>query len=171
MVLDWRGFELHPETPVGGIEVARVFGQRRSEAMRAHLARFSASFGVEMGFPPRMQNTRRALAVGEIARAHGRQDAFRDAAMKAYWREDADLEDIETLDRLAQSVGLEPDAARAVDSDPRWLATIDEVRAEATELGVPGIPTFVFGEPSPDTVVVGCQPLEVLRAAAQAATR
>jgi predicted DsbA family dithiol-disulfide isomerase len=167
--LDWRGFELHPETPVGGVEIERVFPARRLSGMREYMRGFAASFGVEMGFPTRMQNTRRALAVGEYARALGRQDRFRELAMKAYWREDGDLEDDAQLRAIAEKAGIGARAVDEVDTDPKWLATIDRIRIEAGQLGVTGIPTFIFGDlDGKCTAVVGCQPYEALERAARA---
>lgn len=166
--LDWRGFELHPETPVGGIEIERVFPQRRLTGMREYMRQFAEGFGVNMGFPTRMQNTRRALAVGEYARQLGKQDTFRNLAMIAYWREGKNLEDDGDLMAVAEAAGIGREAVSAVDEDPQWLAAIDRVREEAGEIGVTGIPTFIFGDrEGRGTVVVGCQPYEALRRAAQ----
>lgn len=136
--------------------------------MREYMREFSGSFGVQMGFPERMQNTRRALAVGEYARQLGKQDVFRDLAMKAYWREGKNLEDDGDLREIAEAAGLGRGAVESVDTDPRWLAAIDEIRGEASRIGVTGIPTFIFGELEGKwTAVVGCQPYEVLERAAR----
>jgi predicted DsbA family dithiol-disulfide isomerase len=59
---------------------------------------------------------------------------------------------------LASEAGLDPDAAVAASRDPKYLARIDQRRAEAEEMGVTGIPTFVAGNRG----VVGAQPYEVL---------
>jgi predicted DsbA family dithiol-disulfide isomerase len=169
--LDWRGFELHPETPVGGIGIDRVFRRERIAGMREYMREFAAGFGVEMGFPSRMQNTRRALAVGEYARSLGKQDEFRGLAMRAYWRDGKDLENDEHLRGVADEAGVGADAVGIVDGDPRWLARIDEIRREASEMGVTGIPTFIFGRGSEELrAVVGCQPYaSLLRAARDSA--
>src|SRR3954471_21815006 len=145
--LDWRGFELHPETPVGGMEMSRLFGAARAEAMRARMAQFAASFGVrDMKHPGRLPNTRRALAVAELARDRGLLDAYRDSAMRAHWRDGMDLEKDEDLAEISRRAGLEPKEAVAASGDPRYLERIDQIRAEASELGVTGIPTFIFGD-------------------------
>ncbi len=166
MALDWRGFELHPETPAGGIELDRIFGPGTVEQMRAYMARFAAAFGItDMRQPARMPNTRRALAAAEYARERGRLEAFRHGAMDAYWRDGLDLEDPAVIRGIAASAGLEPAPTAAAMNDARYLALIDAVRAEASAAGVTGIPTFFLG----DEVVVGCQPYPVLAAAAERA--
>ncbi len=164
--MDWRGFELHPETPVGGVELDRVFGPGTVEQMRSYMRRFAAGFGVtDMRQPARMPNTRRALAAAEFARERGRLDSFRREAMDVYWRDGLDLEDAGVIRTIAATAGLESAPTAAAMNDSVYLARVDEVRAEATAAGVTGIPTFFLG----DEVVVGCQPYLVLAAAAERA--
>jgi len=135
------------------------FPAARIGPMHAHLARFAADFGVTgMCFPTRLTNTRRVLAVSELARDAGRLDAFRAAGMAAHWREGKDLEDDAVLRDLAARAGLDADAAIAAADDPAMLARVDAIREEAVDIGVTGIPTFVIGR----YMVVGCQPYETL---------
>lgn len=164
--MDWRGFELHPETPPGGMQVTDMFPAARVESMREYMRTFAAKFGLEdMGSPTRISNTRRALAISEFAREQGKLDAFRDTAMEAYWREDLNLEDDTDLRTVATRVGLTPDEALRAADDKEYLRRVDAMRAEATQMGVTGIPTFFIG----DECVVGCQPYEALAASAERA--
>jgi predicted DsbA family dithiol-disulfide isomerase len=98
------------------------------------------------------------MAASEFARDRGRLDAFREAAMGAYWRHGADLEDETVVRRIAAGVGLDAVGATEAMTDPTYLARVDAVRRESTDAGVTGIPTFFIG----DEVVVGCQPFETL---------
>lgn len=148
------------------MELSRLLGPRAADAPK-RMAQFAAQFGIhDMKHPPRIPNTRRALAVAELAREQGKLDAFRAAAMNAHWREGLDIEADADLRAAAQRAGLDPqEAVRAAD-DVRYLDRIDEVRAEANALGVTGIPTFVFGDLERRALaVVGCQPYEVLAGA------
>lgn len=164
--LDWRGFELHPETPPGGQRLADRYGQRRYAEMTDYLRRFAAAFGVQgMRSPERTPNTRKALAIAEWARDQGRLHPFRRAAMNAHWREGRDLEDHGVLGDLARAAGLDAERAVAAASDPAYVARVDAMGEEAARAGVTGIPTFFVG----DRKVVGCQPYEVVSAQAEAA--
>jgi len=78
--------------------------------------------------------------------------------MDAHWTRGLDLESDADLRTLAAEAGLDPAEAIAASHDPRFLSRIDRRRAEAEDLGVTGIPTFVIGNRG----VVGCQPYEVL---------
>jgi 2-hydroxychromene-2-carboxylate isomerase len=127
--------------------------------MRERLKQFAAQFGLaDMQVRDRSPNTRRALAIAELARDEGKLPRFRDLAMDAHWRRGMDLERDEDLRAIAAEAGLDPDRAIAASTDPKYLARLDARREEAEARGVTGIPTFVIGNQG----VVGCQPYEVL---------
>ena len=160
--IDWRGFELHPETPPGGMTVADLLGAGRVAAMREHLTSFAAEFGItDMKTPPHLPNTRRSLALAEYARAQGQLEPYQMAAMNAHWRLERDLEDDAVLADLAREVGLDPTEALAAADSRAMLDRVDAMRDEASAVGVSGIPTFFVG----DQRIVGCQPVEVLERA------
>lgn len=161
ITIDWRGYELHPDTPRGGMLLAEKFGAARVGPMQERLQAFARAFGItDMTLRDRSPNTRKALAVAELARDAGKLEAFRDLAMDAHWRRGLDLESDADLRTLAVEAGLDPDAAVAAATDEAYLARIDQRRHEANARGVTGIPTFVIGNQG----VVGCQPYETLEA-------
>ena len=134
-------------------------GEVRVKAMHARLLEFAKGFGIT-DFTPRERspNTRRALAIAELARDRGVLPKFRDLAMDAHWRKGMDLESDADLRAIAAEAGLDPGEAIAASRDPVYLGRIDDRREEAEARGVTGIPTFVIGNQG----VVGCQPYEVL---------
>lgn len=142
----------------------QYFPEPRLSMMRAHLRQFARGFGLEdLTSPPRLSNTRRALAIAEYARDEGKLDAFRDAAMTVYWREQAGLDSHEALARAATLAGLDPERALGAAGDPVYQSRVDEHSAQGRAKGVTGIPSFFIG----DAFVVGCQPYEVLAEAAR----
>jgi len=168
--VEWCGFELHPRTPKGGMPLSALFPAARIPALKENLYRFAAGFGVTgIRHPDHIPNTRRVLAIAELARDRGRLDAFREAGMVAYWREGRDLEDDDDLRAIAAGVGLAADEALAAADDPALLARVDGRQADARRLGVTGIPTFLFGSDGRGEAMVGCHPYEVVAAAARRA--
>lgn len=167
--LDWHGFELHPSTPRGGMPLTSLFPGVDLRALHQRTRSFAAGFGVVDFEPPdRLHNTRRALAVAELARDRGQLAAFRRAAFQAHWREGKNLESTDDLASIAVSVGIEAAEAVAAADDPALLARVDARQADARAAGVSGIPTFQLGP----IRVTGCQPYDVLaRAAEQAGAR
>jgi predicted DsbA family dithiol-disulfide isomerase len=159
--IDWRGFELHPETPPGGMLLTQLFGPN-VERMQARTLGFAKSVGIEDMKPnPRLPNTRRVLAMAEFARDQGKLHPFREAAMGGYWRRGKDLEDDAALREIAAKVGLDPEAAVAAGRDPKYLAKVDAAREDAHRHGVNAIPTFFIN----GYRIVGAQPYEVLKGA------
>ena len=161
--LDWYGFELHPNTPAGGVPLSQLFPSTPLGPLHERTKRFAATFGVVDFEPPSwLSNSRMALAIAEHARDVGRLEPFRQAAMAAHWRQGKNLEKREDLAAVAAASGLEPEAALAAATDPDLLARVDERQAEARRQGVRAIPTFAFD----DERIIGCQPYEAVLAAA-----
>src|ERR1700682_237875 len=99
-----------------------------------------------MNLRDRSPNTRRALAISEYARDQGKLERWRNLAMDAHWRRGLDLErDGDPRSRAVQAA-LDPDADIAASRDEKYHQRIDQKRAEAEEIGVTGIPTFVIGD-------------------------
>jgi predicted DsbA family dithiol-disulfide isomerase len=166
VTLDWRGFELHPRTPHGGMPLAQLFPGADLSAMHERTQRFGAQFGVKDFSPPvRIQNSRRALAMAEFARTQDKLEPFRAAAFEAHWRQGKNLEDDNDLRALAIASGLDPEDALGAADDPAYLGRVDDKQALARTDGVSGVPTFVIGHQK----IVGCQPYEVLADAARRA--
>jgi len=166
LTLDWYGFELHPSTPPGGVPLSRLFPGTPLPPLHERTKRFGASFSVQNFQPPDwLSNSRMALAIAEHARDAGRLEPFRQAAMEAHWRGGKNLESPDDLRAIALTAGLDPERSLAAAKDPDLLERVDARQAEARRQGIRGIPTFAFG----DVQVVGCQPYEALRAAAERA--
>lgn len=157
--------------------LAELFRGRPLGPMQEQLARFAGTFGVQMRFSDRLPNTRRPLAMAEVARDQGRLHPFREAVMDAHWRDGRDIEDSEVLAELAAAVGLDPALALARADGPEMQARVDALGEQARRWGVTGIPTwFVLpdgwepgGPPlqsgAQPVRVVGCQPWETVLAA------
>jgi predicted DsbA family dithiol-disulfide isomerase len=137
----------------------------RLRGMESYMTEFAARFGItDFRQRDRIPNTRRALALAEVAREEGQLEPYRQRAMEAHWRDGLDLENDADLESIARDAGLSEDAVARSQSDPRYLARVDALRAEANDIGVEGIPTFVLG----NLGLSGCQPYETFE---QFATR
>ena len=158
------GYELRPETPEGGEPLYEELPD--PDAAFGYVRGFAARFGVGgLAPPPLRANTRRAHAVALHARDAGRLEAYRTAALDAYWRRGAGLESDGDLAAVAREAGLDPAAALAAARDPAVLERVDAARRDALAAGIASLPTFDFGAER----VVGCQPYEKLAEAARRA--
>ncbi len=159
ITVDWRGFELHSETPAGGIPLSKLFPEVQPRDKQEQMKEFAASFGIEnMVLPEILPNTHRILAMAEYAREMDTLDAFRTLAMQARWEENRNLEDDGVLGDLAAASGLDPQKALAACDSADYLARVDSLGAVAKRMEVTGVPAFIIGE----TRVIGCQHYQVL---------
>ena len=154
---------MHPETPPGGMRLDEYFPPERLRGMDAYMRNFAAQFGIDDFVPrERIPNTRRALALAEVARDEGKLDAFRERTMDAHWRDGRDIENDDVLRTIARETGL-PDDAVERSKDPKYLERIDATREEAHAAGIHGIPTFLLGRYK----ISGAQPYEAFVALAE----
>ncbi len=158
VTIEWRGFQLHPEIPPGGVRTADMFGERRAHIMAARMESFAAEFGVTMALPERVPFTLRPLAASEYARDQGKLEAFRDVLMDAHWLHGKDIESDRDLAEAAEQVGISADETLAAADSPAYRNQLKAVREQAFDQMVTAIPTFLFGS----YPVVGCQRYDTL---------
>lgn len=160
--IEWLPFELHPEYPPEGLpraELERRYGERFSEQVR----RMNEEAGLVYNpNPDVVPNTRRALEVGEWARARGAYDAFHDRVMDAYWTEGRDITGWDELGSVVAGLGLDPDDARAEVEAGMFRDPVDASTQVAQRHGIAAVPAFVFDG---RLLVSGAQPHEVMERA------
>jgi predicted DsbA family dithiol-disulfide isomerase len=127
------------------MRVEEYFPPERLRGMAEYMKNFAAQFGIEdFQTRDRIPNTRRALALAEVAREEGKLEPYRQRAMEAHWRDGLDIESDDDLRAIARDAGLSEEAVER-SKDVRYLRRIDAIREEANAIGVEGIPTFVIG--------------------------
>ncbi|GAB4343734.1 MAG: DsbA family protein [Candidatus Abyssubacteria bacterium] len=163
----WRPFEIHPEVPSEGIGLSRFLPGIISN-LEASVRRLAEEIGLEIRMPAKLPNSRMALLGGEVARERGVFDDYHSAVLRAYFQESKDIGDLDTLAEIAEGAGMDGGYFReAVISGKHADALADSI-GEARSLGLTGVPSFVF---SNGGVVIGAQPYDVLKRAAEESFR
>lgn len=153
-------FPLHPDTPAEGRALKDMF-RGGPEAIAERNARMKALMeaeGLPYGERSHTYNSRLAQELGSWADTVDDSGAIHDALYRAYFVEKRNVGDKEVLLDIAQSVGLDREAARKVLEERTFKAAVDADWAKSREYGVTGVPTFVVGHKG----VVGAQPYEVI---------
>ncbi len=162
----WIHFPLHPETPAEGRSLAELFAGRDIEPVRQRLKGLMAEAGLAYGDRTHTYNSRLAQELGAWADAQleyqpdadGQNDAVHDALYRAYFVDNKNIGDIETLVAIVDSLGLNGTAAREALETRAFSDKVDEDWARSRASGVTGVPTFT----AQGLAVVGCQPYETL---------
>jgi predicted DsbA family dithiol-disulfide isomerase len=152
----WRAFELDPAAPkerdpsVSHAErIARKYGMTVEQARLSsdRLRDIGRAEGILFDFEHiRSGNTFDAHRLIHLGREKGLQGAVKERFMKAYFGEAALMSDHATLVRLAAEAGLDEREATDVLSSDLYAREVRADEAQAHELGINGVPCFVFDE-------------------------
>ena len=143
--VEWRPFELHPETPRGGADLrGRFGGSPGAAALARNIVTLAGESGLELRMPAIIANSHLALEAAEFARAAGGFGAYHRALFHAYFEDGRDIGDADVLCDLARSCGVDDAGLLAALVDGRYAAEIDRITAGAREDGVVSTPTYIY---------------------------
>jgi predicted DsbA family dithiol-disulfide isomerase len=152
VVVRWHPFELNPDLPAEGVDrkhylEAKFGGPARAAQVYARVREAGALAGIAFDFDAieRQPNTREAHRLIAWTQAHGDADALVERLFRAYFLEGRAIGDRDTLVELAAQSGVEPGAARAWLESDRGKQEIAHAETRARELGITGVPFFIFG--------------------------
>jgi predicted DsbA family dithiol-disulfide isomerase len=136
-------FEAHPDTPLAG----RAMG-RRTGTMYAMLEREAREAGLALHWPPRLPNTRLALASAEWVRRNqpGAFATLHEQLFQAHFALGEDLGDPAVILRHATEAGVDIARLQAAIADGSVAASARDTVATAHRYGVRSTPTWLLGE-------------------------
>ena len=151
-LVSWHPFQLNPDLPREGIDrqlyLAKKFGGSRSAAeIYARVLAAGKSVGIDFAFEKitRQPNTLDAHRLISWAQAQGSAEEVVERLFRAYFLEGRFIGDRGVLAEVAGEAGLSAQAAQAHLASAAGAATIAEMDARVRELGVTGVPFFIFG--------------------------
>ena len=149
---NWRAFQLNPDMPAAGMArqeyvAAKFGGPQRAQEIYARVTAVGTEVGIPFQFEKieRQPNTINAHRLIRYAGELGQQDAVAEALFKAFFLELRDIGDIAILSDIAAGAGLKRDAVDAYLSSDKGTESVQQEDAVARELGITGVPYFVFG--------------------------
>lgn len=168
----WHAFELDPNAPrtqeprqvSWATRLARKYGKplREAEIMIERMVEVGKAEGIDFRFDlMKPGNTLDAHRLNHLARLRGRQEEMNERLMRAHFTEGESMSDPDALARIAIGAGLDAAEVDTVLSSDLYAKQVREDEAEAAEIGIRGVPFFVFGE---KYAVSGAQPKESLLA-------
>jgi predicted DsbA family dithiol-disulfide isomerase len=134
-------FQAHPDIPPGGIAAGT-----RSGPMYTNLQREAKEAGLPLNWPPRLPDTRRALAAAEWVRRH-QPDAFpqfQKDLFTAHFVDGQDLGSPVVIERHAIDRGIDVEAMRSALADGSALADVKEAETVGRQHGVHGTPAWLI---------------------------
>lgn len=150
--IEWKSYQIMPDlaTQVGrSIDDVLVEKKRISLEQAKKLNGYATEMAKEVGLTYHFDraipaNTLRAHQFQHFAKAHGRGAEAEELMFKAYFTAGKNVDDIDTLVQLGHEIGLDEEALRQALVDEKYLHAVHSDMQEAHQIGVNGVPFFVF---------------------------
>jgi len=176
----WHPFQLNPDLPDAGMPRKQYLenkfgGPQRAAEIYARVHAAGAAVGLELNFAgiEQQANTLAAHALIAFAQEAAGNDAsnmagsdMKERLLKAYFVENRFIGSIDVLTEIAAEAGLDAQAVRLYLSDPAQRQAVSQADAQARQMGISGVPFFIFNQ---KVAVSGAQDPQALLAAMQQA--
>ena len=164
--IEWKSFQLDPTIePQSGKDVFTFLAERKgisveqSIEMHKGVVERAKSVGLDYHFDKAIiSNSLTAHRIIHLAKAKKLGDQMEEIFFKAYFTDGKDLNDAQTLIELGIKAGLDSNEVKeVVENENLYLIDVKGDIREAQEIGVQGVPFFVFDR---KYAVSGAQPVE-----------
>lgn len=164
--ITWRAFQLNPNMPAEGMDRARYMelkfggGERAKQVYEPVLAAGAAE-GIDFAFDrmSRTPNTAQSHRLVRFATRQGLGEAAMEAVFRRYFLEAQDIGDHAVLADIGAEIGLPRAEVDAHLAGSEGLLEVLAEDARAREIGIQGVPTYIFEQ---KYVLSGAHPPEVL---------
>lgn len=161
----WRPFQLDATIPPEGMArqeyLDKKFGRERATEIYKKIAEAGEIEGIVFAFDriEKSPNTINAHRLIRWARVGEEQNTVVDRLFELYFTEGEDIGQTSVLLDAAREAQMDVDLVEEVLATDRDIDEVKKEIAMAHDLGVQGVPTFVFNQ---EHMVVGAQPAETL---------
>ncbi len=147
----WRPYRLDPSIPREGVDrrayLKAKFGDTpRSSAMGDAIRSEGAGEGISFAFDKiaKTPNTLDSHRLIRWAGSVGVQDDMVERLFGAYFLDGRDIGDPAVLTEIAAEAGMDPELVGELLSKDSDLALVEREAGLASEMGISGVPTFIF---------------------------
>ena len=163
--IEWKSYQLDPSMPEVAAESQEDYlvkhkgiSREQVRGMLANVTEMAKQAGLEYHLDKSvMVNSQKAHQLIQFAKTKNLGDQIEERLFKAYFTEGKNVADLETLTQLGKEVGLDENELQAAFTDDQYLYQMKQDIQEGANLGVKGVPFFVFDR---KYGVSGAQPAE-----------
>jgi predicted DsbA family dithiol-disulfide isomerase len=136
-------FQAHPDIPPSGVPVGP-----RNGPMYSNLEREAKEAGLLLNWPPRLPDTRRALAAADWVRQYQPDHfaQFHKDLFAAHFVLGEDLGNSAVIDRHATDLGIDVEALHVALADGSTLKAVKEAETLGRRYGVQGTPAWLLAQ-------------------------
>ena len=151
--IHWRPFQLNPDMPPEGMDrrtylETKFGGPEGAHQVYGQIETAAEAAGLDIDFAAitRTPNTIDAHRLIRWARIEGRQSLVVNQLFHRYFKKGEDISDHAVLVSVAESAGLDAELVRRLLASDADLEETRAADAEARQMGVTGVPTFIVGQ-------------------------
>ena len=150
--IEWKSFILDPNK-ITDTEMSIVESLAKRKGIPVEQAKEMSSYATEAAKKVDLHydfdktvvaNTYKIHRLLHFSKIKGVQNQLKEVALKAYFTEGKNIDDIETLIELGVEVGLDAKETEDVLKSDQYLADVKQDISDAQQIGVQGVPFFVF---------------------------
>ena len=160
----WHPFQLNPDLPPEGVSRKQYLedkfgGPQRAAEIYARVGAAGKAVGLDLNFDGIQRQANTLMAHALIAYAQnsplnhlpGAPDnrlgnEIKERLLNAYFVEGRFIGSLDVLVEIAVAAGLDGDAVRTHLSDPATHEAVSQADAQARQMGVSGVPFFIFNQ-------------------------
>jgi predicted DsbA family dithiol-disulfide isomerase len=144
--IEWRGIQIHPETPREGMPLAAI-GDERLRHAAAGIVTLATEEGLDLSIPLTLANSSLAHRMAECARREGMFEDYLPRVFAAYFQEGRNIGDAETIPAIVRDLGISKRAIAAFLADRQgYAAIIVERLRDCAVRGFRAFPAVIMGE-------------------------
>lgn len=150
--VEWHSYQLDPNmTSQPGKDIYTYLAEAKGQSiawsrqMHEQVTNTAKAVGLTYNFDTAViANSFDAHRLIQLAKKNGKGDEMEERLFSAYFTEGKDVSDHATLVALAEEVGLDKEVTRQTLAGSNFSREVDSDIAEANNIGVRGVPFFVF---------------------------
>lgn len=150
--VEWKSFQLDPTIPETADESHEEYLVKRKgmsleqvKGMLANVTEMAKQSGLEYHFDQSViVNSQKAHQLIQFAKTKSLGDEMEERLFKAFFTEGKNMADINTLTQLGKEIGLDENELQAAFTDEQYKYQMAQDIQEAQNIGVRGVPFFVF---------------------------
>src|SRR5690606_12862610 len=162
----WKSFQLDPSIPEDLEESQETYLSKRKglalqqvKAMLAQVSEMARGVGLQYQLEKSVvANTKKAHRLIQMAKTKGLGDEAEESLFHAFFIEGRNIADNHELQSIGLAIGLSKDEVSEALSDAQYEQAFHQDLAEAQQLGISGVPFFVFDR---KYGISGAQPVPV----------
>jgi predicted DsbA family dithiol-disulfide isomerase len=150
--VEWKGFELHPETPKEG-------RPRTRKTVSDNIKILAKEVNLTFNLRSLSSNSKLSLKTGEFAKTKNKFEEYHEATFQAYFQEKKDIGDIEVIKEIVEKIGLDIAELKNYLNTDEADKILERHKIEARKDGIYAVPTFIIG----DKKIIGAQPYDIIK--------